>query len=237
MAEGHSLAPSGREEASAGVSPEASPTDDQSQAEAQPQQSNARREDTDTSIPRRSNEFWLAIAGIFATVIVGVVGSTLAYRTSGNQIRAETSRTTAQFNKERRISAYTDFLTAYSDLEEAEFEFAHQLAPNTFTSDSVVDKSANFRAKSDTCRKAVSRVVIVGSNAVTTAMTKIINGHNDIQNKIQPLALAIMKSDNPQKYVSQVADLQYAIDREQHDEDGLRMEFVKAAKADLGLAS
>lgn len=236
MTEGHAAQTGRPEEALAEINPGAS-TDDQSQAEAQPQQSNPQRDATKTSVGRRSNEFWLAITGIFATVVVGIVGSTLAYRTAGNQITAETNRTTSQFNKDQRISAYTDFLTAYSDLEEAEFEFAHQLAPNTFNSDSVVDKSANFRAKSDKCRQAVSRVDIVGSEAVTRAMTKIINGHNDIQNKIQPLALTIMKSDNPQKYVSQVADLQYAIEREQRDDDGLRMEFVKAAKADLGLGS
>jgi hypothetical protein len=55
-----------------------------------PAKPSVNEQEPEMSASRRSNEFWLAMAGIFATALVGMTASALAYRTSGNQIKAET---------------------------------------------------------------------------------------------------------------------------------------------------
>lgn len=234
MTEGTSPPPSGPDQEP--TSPDKSTTPDQALKNADPERPSIREQEPAKSGPRRSNEFWLAVAGIFATVVVGVTASTLAYRTSGNQIKAETDRVAVQFGKEQRKSAYVDFLTAYTDLSEAEFEFAHQLARmDDFNTDATVDKSTAYYTQSEKCRQSSATVEVVGSEDVEKARGQLVDKHNDIQNLIQPLALAIVKAGNPRSYADQVFDLQGVVAKVQRDNDRLRKNFINVAKRDLGL--
>jgi hypothetical protein len=203
----------------------------------EPQQKpSVNQQEPEKSASRRSNEFWLALAGIFATVVVGMTASMLAYRTSGNQIKAETDRTAVQFTKEQRKSAYVDFLTTYTDLSEAEFEFTHQLTLiDDFDMKGVQDKSDLYYAQTSKCRNASAAVELVGSQDVNKARGELVDQHNDIQNIIQPLAVAIARAGNPRIYAGKVSELQRIVDKVERDDDRLRKNFINAAKRDLGL--
>ena len=203
----------------------------------EPQQKpSVNEQEPEKSASRRSNEFWLAMAGIFATVLVGMTASTLAYRTSGNQIKAETDRAAVQFTKEQRKSAYVDFLTTYTDLSEAEFEFTHQLTLiDDFDMKGVQDKSDLYYAQTSKCRNASAAVELVGSQDVNKARGELVDQHNDIQNIIQPLAVAIARAGNPRSYAGKVSELQRIVDNVQRDDDRMRKNFINAAKRDLGL--
>jgi hypothetical protein len=68
-------------------------------------------------MPRRSNEFWLALAstaaavlGVAATATVGIWAAHLAYKSSANQVKAETDRANLAFSREQRKAVYLDFL-------------------------------------------------------------------------------------------------------------------------------
>ncbi|WP_156664791.1 hypothetical protein [Mycobacterium sp. 852002-51057_SCH5723018] len=229
MTQGTSPPPNGPEEEPDKASP------DNSTKDAGPPRPSTREQEAAKSRSRRSNEFWLALAGIFATVVVGVTASSLAYRASGNQIKAETDRVAVQFSKEQRKSAYADFLTAYTDLSEVEFEFTHQLArTDDFEMSAVVDKSAAYATQSGKCRSASATVELIGSAAVDKARGELVDKHNDIQNLIQPLALAIAKAGNPRSYGGKVSELQRVVEKVQRDDDRLRQAFIEAAKRDLG---
>jgi hypothetical protein len=72
--------------------------------------------------PGRSNEFYRALAGITATVVVGLVGGLLTFQTSTHQIAAESDRTERSFNREQRKTAYTEYLNALFHLDRSEFD-------------------------------------------------------------------------------------------------------------------
>jgi hypothetical protein len=228
--------PIGPQQKPTGNSPEKSTTPDRAPKDPDPEQPRIHEQEPEKSGARRSNEFWLALAGIFATVLVGVTASTLAYRTSGNQIRAETDRVAVQFTKEQRKSAYVDFLTTYTDLSEAEFEFTHQLTLiNEFDMKGMQDKSNLYYAQTEKCRTASATVELVGSEDVNKARGDLVDKHNDIQNLIQPLALAIARAGNPRSYAGKVSELQRIVEKVQRDDDRLRENFINAAKRDLDL--
>jgi hypothetical protein len=235
MTEGSSP-PSGPQQKPTGASPAKSTTPDQPLEDADREHPSIHGQEPEKSGSRRSNEFWLALAGIFATVLVGVTASMLAYRTSGNQIRAETDRVRVQFTKEQRKSAYVDFLTTYTDLSEAEFEFTHQLTLiDEFDMKGVQDKSDSYYAQTGKCRNASATVELVASEEVNKARGELVDKHNDIQNLIQPLALAIARAGNPRSYAGKVSELQRIVEKAQRDDDRLRKNFINAAKRDLGL--
>ena len=139
-------------------------------------------------------------------------------------------------SKEQRKSAYVDFLNAYTNLSEAEFEFGHQLARmDDFNMDAVVDKSTAYYTQFGKCRQASATVELVGSEDVEKARGELVDKHNDIQNLIQPLALAIAEAGNPRSHAGKVSELQTVEDKVQRDDDRLRQTFINAAKRDLGL--
>lgn len=145
-------------------------------------------------------------------------------------------RVAVQFTKEQRKSAYVDFLTTYTDLSEAEFEFTHQLTIiDDFDMKGVQDKSDFYYAQTGKCRNASATVELVGSEEVDKARGELVDKHNDIQNLIQPLALAIARAGNPRSYAGKVSELQRIVEKVQRDDDRLRKNFIDAAKRDLGL--
>lgn len=186
----------------------------------------------------RSNEFWLAIAGIVATVLVGATASMLAYRTSNNQMQAETDRVAVEFLRDERMAAYVEFLTAVTDLAEAEFEFVHQMqSVEDFDIDSLVAKISQYKDQSGKYRQASARVELVGTPEVRAVHGEIVGQHNAIMNEIQVLAVDIARAGSPRNFSWRVAHAVDSVNRSQRDDAGLRSEFISAAQDDLGFAS
>ena len=83
------------------ANPDEPTTPEQSQTDSSHDGPRSAAQEPAKSGPRRfSNEFWLALGGIVATVIVGTTASALAYRSSVNQIKAESDRTALQIKAE-----------------------------------------------------------------------------------------------------------------------------------------
>lgn len=101
--------------------------------------------------------------------------------------------------------------------------------------DSVLDKSSAYYEQTGKCRHASARVELVASEDVDKARGVLVDQHNDIQNLIQPLALAIARAGNPRSYAGKVSELQRVVEKVQRDGDRLRQNFINAAKRDLGL--
>jgi hypothetical protein len=70
---------------------------------------------------------------------------------------------------------------------------------------------------------------------VNKARGELVDKHNDIENLIQPLALAIARAGNPRSYAGKVSELQRIVEKIQRDDDRLRKNFIDTAKRDLGL--
>ncbi|MDH6242549.1 hypothetical protein [Mycobacterium sp. OTB74] len=186
--------------------------------------------------PPRSNEFWLAVAGIAATVVVGVTSSVLAYRTSGHQIRAETDRAAGQFTRDQRVAAYLDFLKTGDDLTENEFEFVHQMDRAAgIDVDGMVTKSGAYHDQVDKYREASVKVQLVGTADVDNVRGRMVDAHNAIMNQIQPLGLDVVKAGDTRAYAGKVKEALDAVAKVQQDDSGLRQQFIAAAKKDLGL--
>jgi hypothetical protein len=103
--------------------PNASNTPQQEPADANLDKPSASTEEPAKPKPQRSNEFWLALAstaatvvGVAATAAVGIWAAHLAYKSSENQVKAESDRVKTQFSREQRKGAYADFLGAEWDL-------------------------------------------------------------------------------------------------------------------------
>lgn len=102
------------DEPTAGQSPSATSDEQPRSADQQPPPAK----------PRRSGEFWLALASTAVALVIGVTGFVVNYELSGRQIRAESDRVAASFTREQRRAAYTDFLSALNDLRREEFKLA-----------------------------------------------------------------------------------------------------------------
>jgi hypothetical protein len=193
------------------------------------------REQPEKARPYRSNEFWLAVAGIIATVVVGVTASASAYRTSSNQTSAETVRAEKKFTRDQRMAGYLDFLTAADDLTEDEWEYVHQMEPSAgYNFDNLVAKGSSYHDQLDKFDEASAKVELVGTAAVNKVREQIMQEHNALMNEIQPLASDIASSDKPSDYAGRAEGERDKVEKLLHGGDGLRMQFITAAKADLG---
>jgi hypothetical protein len=193
------------------------------------------------SAQRRSNEFWLGLGGIAATLIVGIVGSLLAYSASTNQVKAQKEQTALQvkaesdraalsFSREQRKNAYAAFLDAVATLDRQELEFS-VLSP--FDMKQAEDQ---FKLVDDAYlafNRASSTVRLVASPDVEGARKKIRDKHNDIQSQIGEVMNAA-RTSHPEKATGLKADLYNNLDRAPSP---LVPNFVAGAQKDLGLPS
>lgn len=178
----------------------------------------------------RGNEFWLALAGIGATVVIGLAGGWLTYQSSINQINSETTRQTIQFSREQRKAAYVDYLVAYKDLRTHEFRLASEYkrlgdADPTRVIDLHKDYTAAF-ARSDQVDATMS---LVGSEGVIEAHIKNVQAHDAVRGLIDEVGRHFWDGSlwqNPDKAdrlerdsVATYDDLQRLIDVAKNDLD------------------
>lgn len=180
---------------------------------------------------RRSNEFYLALAGIAATVVLGLVGALLTSQASTRQIAAESDRAAVNFSREQRKSAYTDFLNALFDLDRAEFNI--QNAYDTSLGDPTGSKALEDQYKAyteatDELNRTVSAVRLLASPEVAAAREAIRDNHSAIYKQVTAL-MAAAKSGAPP---ADIAELRTTVGVGDPD---LEQRFVDAAKKDLGI--
>src|SRR5271163_1133371 len=106
------------------ANPDEPTTPEQNQTDSSHNGPSSAAQEAAKSGQRRSNEFWLALGGIAATLIVGITGSSLAYSASTHQVKAESDRTALSFSREQRKNAYAAFLDAVATLDRQELEFS-----------------------------------------------------------------------------------------------------------------
>jgi hypothetical protein len=181
---------------------------------------------------RRSNEFWLALAGMLATVIVGITGSWLAFSASNNQIKAESDRAALSFSREQKENAYANYLDALAALENEEYKLWDLFKRPPFDMKQAEDQLVLQNEAFDKLQRASSTVRLVASSDVETARKNIRDRHNAIQNSIFKLMTAA-RTGPPEKVTGPAADLHKNLDLAPSP---LVPIFIDAAKKDLGLS-
>jgi hypothetical protein len=167
------------------ANPEKSNGPEQSSADANLDRPGVQAEELARSKPHRSNEFWLALAGIGATLIVGVSGSWIAYQSSADKIRADAMRAAI----DQRKTAYVDYLTAEARLWHSARGLStkfSQLAHHWVDDKSKVgewDEWNNYRSTVDEALPVDRTVRLMASTRVTT----IVNDWDNHDNKVQEL--------------------------------------------------
>lgn len=185
-----------------------------------------------SSKPRRSNEFWLALAGIAATLIVGTIGSTLTYSTSTHQIKAESDRAALNFNREQRKNAYADFLIKLSGLENAEYKVSEKFEIRPFDINQAEDQVKINNEAFDDFSRASSTVRLLASPEVAEARVAIRDKHKNIQNCIAHI-MAVARATHPENAIGLAIELQSQLDL---IGSKLVPHFIEVARIDLGLA-
>ncbi len=180
----------------------------------------------------RSNEFYLALAGIAATVVVGLAGGWLTYQASTRQIEAESDRAALSFNREQRKSAYTEYLNALFDVDRAEYDirYAHNSSlTGPLESKQVEDQYKVYTAATDRLNRASSAVLLLASRDVADARAAITDDHDRRYFQIDDL-MAAVRNGAPRQLITQ---LRLEIDLTSKD---LEQRFINAAQKDLGIA-
>jgi hypothetical protein len=229
MTEASSGQPNTPEQQSVQANPDEPTTPEQNQTDSSQNEPSSAAQEPAKSGPRRSNEFWLALAGIAATLIVGTTGSWLAYTASSHQVNAESARTALNFSRQQKENAYAAFLDAVATLDRQELEFA---ALSPFDIKQAEDQ---FKLVDDAYLKfnrASSTVRLVASPDVEEARKKIRDKHNDIQGRIREV-MKVGRSGEPGKATGPAADLYKNLDLAPSP---LLPNFIADAQRDLGFS-
>ncbi|WP_156664623.1 hypothetical protein [Mycobacterium sp. 852002-51057_SCH5723018] len=179
---------------------------------------------------RRSNEFWLAITGIAATLVGGALGSLITYQTSSRQIQATAEQSALQFNKQQRLTAYANYNDSVTNLSNDEFRLAQAFAQ--FPQADVKSIHSEFDPYEDDFKKNnlySSTVALVRSKGVVDAHAALATKHNDLHNRFAKLLIAAERGD--------VSTVQIQVQElgENLNSGDLVKKFVSAAKHDVGM--
>jgi hypothetical protein len=182
--------------------------------------------------PGRSNEFYLALAGIAATVLVGLTGGWLTYQASTRQMTAESERAALSFNREQRRSAYTEYLNALSDVDRAEYNIrnAYNVSLNgPLDSKQVENQSRVYAEATDRLNRASSAVRLLASRDVAEARDAIRDDHKPLFFQIDALIAAVQSGAAPKLITQRRLEIGTA-------SPDLEQRFISAAQKDLGFA-
>jgi hypothetical protein len=226
MTEASSKGPSGSDDDPTGpIPPTGSSPDPIAAAPDQPEQVPHQRRSG------RSNEFYLALAGIAATVVVGLVGGWLTYQASTRQIEAESDRAALSFNREQRKTAYTEYLNALFDLDGTEYDIRYERNPSLsgpLDSKQLEDQYKAYIAAKDRLNRASSAVLLLASRDVADARAAISDDHSRRYFQIDDLIAAVRIEAPRQLIEQQRLEINLASPE-------LEQRFVSAAQKDLGL--
>lgn len=225
------------------ANPDGSNTPEQEPTNANLDKSSAPAQESAMPKPRRPNEFWLALAstaagvlGIAATAAVGIWAAHLAYKSSTNQIKAESDRAAIQFSKEKRKDAYTDYLTAETDLRDEMYKmwqsFDHFVS-GQMSEDKLSDQYSAWIKACDADLRADSEVRLVASRSVA----RLIGQWDDYDDKVHDQIVGIKIAINAHDLTSASGKTAALNGMVGPDNAPSLDHFVDIAKADLGLSA
>ncbi len=183
------------------------------------------------SKPRRSGEFWLALASTAVVLVIGVTGFVVNFQLSGRQIKAESDRVTAAFIREQRRAAYADFLTALIDLRDKEYKIGDSFEASARTKD-VADLEklyTDWDNSSKTYFATQSAVKLTASRDVTEVVNKIEENQSAIRLSVVEQILKARRgflTAHPPPHLNSIHVLY---------DFSLENDFIAAAQKDLGV--
>jgi hypothetical protein len=191
------------------------------------------KQEPDKARSRRSNEFWLALAGIAATVMVGITGSWLAHQTSTDQLRAESQRAALSFSREQRKISYAEFLNAASDLDRADFNIQN---PESISHAGPLDLK-QLEALVNAYTDATDRFNRTSSTVRLLASQDVVKAR-DVISKVHGIQYSLISElmEEAKRGASQgtLESIRNQIDLDESRR--LEQDFIDAARKDLGLA-
>jgi hypothetical protein len=216
----------------AAVSTADTPTAEQDQAVANRVASSAPEQQPPESAPRRSGEFWLALASTAVVLVIGVTGFVVNFQLSGRQIKAESDRVAAAFIREQRRAAYADFLTALIDLRDKEYKLGDAFEASARTKDVAdLEKLYNdWDNSSKTYFATQSAVKLTASREVTDVVNKIEENQSAIRLAVVSQILEARRgllTAHPPPHLNSIHALY---------DFSLENAFIAAAQKDLGVS-
>ena len=241
MTEASSGQPNTPEQQPVEANPEEPTTPDQNQTDSSRNVPSSAAQEPAKWWQRRSNEFWLALAGIAATLIVGLTASLVAYLVSIHHDKAESDQAALSFSRKQKENAYAAFLDSVAALDHQELVLADLVLNPAFDikkAEYQLKLQQDVNLQQDAFSKFVrasSTVRLVACPDVEDARKRIRDKHNHIlQYHVGPLMEVAQEPERatPEKATRLANDL--------HDDLDLKPDlvdhFVDVAKRDLALS-
>ena len=236
MTEAGSGQPNTPEQQPVEANPDEPTTPEQNQTDSSHNGPSSAAQEPAKSGQRRSNEFWLALAGIVATVVgvaatavVSIWTASLSHRGTIEQVKAESDRAALSFSRQQKENAYAAFLDAVANLDRQELELSALSPFDIKQAETQLDRqNEGF----DKFNRASSTVRLLASPDVAAAREEIRAKHEIIQNSIFILMTAA-RTGPPEKVTAPAADLYKNLDLRPSQ---LVPRFIAAAQRDLGLS-
>ena len=239
MTEASSGQPNTPEQQPVEANPDEPTTPEQNQTDSSHNGPSSAAQEPAKSGQRRSNEFWLALAGIVATVVgvaatavVSIWTASLSHRGTIEQVKAESDRAAVSFSREQRKNAYADYLDALATLENEEYKLWDNFKKLPFDIKQAETQLDRQNEGFDKFNRASSTVRLLASPDVAAAREEIRAKHEIIQNSIFILMTAA-RTGPPEKVTAPAADLYKNLDLRPSQ---LVPRFIAAAQRDLGLS-
>lgn len=192
---------------------------------------------------RRSNEFWLAVFGIVATTLVGVVGAVTTYFTGVEHDKQESMRAQTSFTRGQQVAAYTAFANAYTDLKDALMyqrdTIVCRYSDFTATCTAVPPKQ-DLQTSYSNSLDALNKIVFEGSFAANDGAVKVVWKAAQLQdlyrewgrNHPDPANARRVDPEGSARELGAFRDKSKSLLGEMAD---FNSKFIDAARSDLGL--
>jgi hypothetical protein len=187
---------------------------------------------------RRSIEFWVALVssaiaavGVAATATVGIWAAQLAYKSSANQVAAESERSRIQFSREQRKTVYLEFLNHETTLHNEALKLWNEFAQYAIdpSDPGQLDRQIDSWTKLwENTPRVVNAANLFASQPVYGVLVEWAMYDNDVRGRVAQL-LDIVDAGNPlpSKLVADLGD-------KVHHQPSAR-HFEEVAQFDLGL--
>ena len=132
---------------------------------------------------RRTNEFWLAVLGVTATMVAGIAGGITTYLTGVEHDKQENVRTQAAFTRTAQLQAYNKFLNAITAFDHAlRYEY-QKIDPPTSPARSVSRPERDFAQSEQDLVEAAIGLTFYGTTDVMNTLTDVLDASNRAQTR------------------------------------------------------